>query len=100
MTQRDRFGRAHRHVDAALNDRRPRWLQRDRSRLNVLVDDHPVARLRNGCVGMLAPPCRAKGVALVHGTAVEKVTGDATVGVEPALNLAWREHAWNGGGGE
>src|SRR5437773_6455747 len=100
MTQRDRFRRAHRHIDAALDDRRPRRLQRDRSRLNVLVDDHPVARLRNRRVGMLAPPCRAKGVALVHGTAIEEVTGDATVGIEPALNLARRERAWNGGGGE
>src|SRR4029453_2979606 len=90
MTQRDRFRRAHRHIDAALDDRRPRRLQRDQSRLNVVVDDHPVGLFRNGGVGMLPPPYRAKGVALVHGTAIEEVTGDATVGVKPALNLARR----------
>src|SRR4029450_9150437 len=100
MTQRNRFRRAHRHIDAALDDRWPPRLQRDQSRLNVVVDDQPVARLRNRRVGMLAPPCRAKGVALVHGTAIVEVTGDATVGVELALNLARRERAWDGGGGE
>jgi hypothetical protein len=49
---------------------------------------------------MLAPPCRAEGVALIHGAAIEEIAGDAAIGVQPALNFARRERARNGGGRE
>ena len=46
---------------------------------------------------MLAPPCRAKGVAFIHGAAIKEIAGDAAIGVQPALNFARWERAWNGG---
>src|SRR6476659_1026573 len=60
MAQRNGFRRAHGDIEAALDNRRPRRLYRDWNRLNVFIDNHPVARLWNRRVWMLAPPCRAK----------------------------------------
>jgi hypothetical protein len=46
---------------------------------------------------MLAPPCRAKGVASIHGATIKEIAGDAAIGVQPSLNFARRERSWNGG---
>ena len=100
MTQRNGFRRAHGDIEAALDNRRPIRLYRDWNWLNVFIDNHPVARLWNRRVWVLAPPCRAKNVAFIHGAAIKEIAGDAAIGVQPALNFARRKRAWNGGGRE